>query len=77
MWRISGWRSAGWTPIGKLSGAAIFVVVSLGCLESAFVMRRLAPGLDMGVWVLASGAKFGLVRRLVWPVRPAGVGLPA
>ena len=60
----------GWTSVGKLPGAAIFVVVSLGCLDLQFLMERLARGLDPGVWGLASSLKFGLVRGLVWPVRP-------
>ena len=60
----------GWTSVGKLPGAAIFVVVSLGCLDLQFLMESLARGLDPGVWGLASCLKFGLVRRLVWPVRP-------
>ena len=59
----------GWTSVGKLPGAAIFVV-SLGCLDLQFLVERLARGLDPGVWVLASSLKFGLVRRLVWPVGP-------
>ncbi len=63
----------GWTSIAKLPGAAIFVVVSLGCLDLEFLVERLVRGLDPGVWVLASSLKFGLVRRLVWPVRPHSV----
>ena len=60
----------GWTSVGKLPGAAIFVVVSLGCLDAQFLVERLARGLDPGVWILASSFKFGLVRRFIWPVRP-------
>ena len=59
-----------WTSVGKLPRPAIFVVVSLGCLDLQFLVERLARGLDPGVWILASSLKFGLVRRLVWPVRP-------
>ena len=64
----------GWTSVGKLSGATLFIVVSLGCLDSQFLMERLAHGLYLGAWVLASSLKFGLVRRLVWPVRLHRVG---
>ncbi len=60
----------GWTSVGKLPGAAIFVVISLGCLDLEFLVEHSARGLDPSVWVLASSLKFGLVRRLVWPVRP-------
>ncbi len=60
----------GWTSVGKLPGAALFVVASLGCLDFQFLVERSAHGLDAVVWVIASSLKFGLVRRLVWPVRP-------
>ena len=60
----------GWRSVGKLPGAAIFVVASLGCLDLQFLVERLARSLHTGVWVLASSFKFGLVRRIVWPVRP-------
>ena len=67
----------GSTSVGRLPGAAIFVVVSLGCLDLQFLMERLARGLDPGVLGLASSLKFGLVRRLVWPVRPHRIEEPA
>ncbi|WP_174300480.1 hypothetical protein [Caulobacter sp. S45] len=60
----------GWTSGGKLAGAAVFVVISLGCLDLEFLMERLAPRLELGVWGLLSSFKFGLVGRLVWPIRP-------
>ena len=68
--RLAFRRSA---SVGKLAGAAVFVVVSLGCLDLELLIERLAPGLELGVWVLVSSAKFKLVRRFVWPVRPHSI----
>ena len=60
----------GWTSIGKLLGAALFIAVSLGCLDLQFLAERLTRGLTPGVWGLASSLKFWFVRRLVWRVQP-------
>ena len=65
----------GRAPIGRLLGAGVFVVLSLGCLDGELLVSRLTSIGVVAVWPAATALKFVLVRRLVWPGRRAGLGV--
>ena len=65
----------GRAPIGRLLGAGVFVVISLGCLDSQLLVSRLTAIGVVAIWPVATALKFVLVRRLVWPGRRASLGV--